>query len=181
MSSLFTHTYLALSVGASLAPRVGRGRFLALSVLLSVLPDADVIGFRFDIAYGDLLGHRGISHSLLFALLLALTVVSVAFRDISRFSRAWWWLLAWFATITASHGVLDAMTAGGLGIGFFSPFDETRYFLPWRPMLVSPIGIANFFSAYGWRVLLSEMLVVWLPATLLAVGIASWRRGGVRG
>jgi membrane-bound metal-dependent hydrolase YbcI (DUF457 family) len=62
--------------------------------------------------------------------------------------------------VTASHGVLDAMTDGGLGIAFFAPFDNTRYFFPFRPVKVSPIGL-SFFSARGLDVIWSELL--WAP------------------
>ena len=55
------------------------------------------------------------------------------------------------------------MTDGGLGIAFFSPFNLQRYFLPWRPIHVSPIGVSRFFSARGLRILWSEILWVWLP------------------
>jgi len=72
--------------------------------------------------------------------------------------------------VTISHGVLDACTNGGLGIAFFAPFSDTRFFLPARPIEVSPIGAA-FFSMRGWSVLESEMLWVWLP-TLAVVGVA---------
>jgi inner membrane protein len=47
--------------------------------------------------------------------------------------------------VKASHGILDAMTDGGLGVAFFSPFDDTRCFFPFRPIKVSPIGL-SFFS-----------------------------------
>jgi inner membrane protein len=57
-----------------------------------------------------------------------------------------------FFLITASHGILDAFTNGGLGIALFSPFDNSRYFFPFRPIQVSPIG-AGFFSMRGLRVL----------------------------
>jgi len=40
-------------------------------VLCSVIPDLDAIGFRFGIHYGDFWGHRGFTHSLIFAALLA--------------------------------------------------------------------------------------------------------------
>ena len=75
----------------------------------------------------------------------------------------WWLLIAHFFLVTASHGVLDAMTDGGLGIAFFAPFDNSRYFLPWRPVMVSPIGVAPFFSHYGLDVLISEFVWIWLP------------------
>jgi inner membrane protein len=62
----------------------------------------------------------------------------------------------------AAHDLLDAMTDGGLGIALFSPFDRTRYFLPWRPIRVAPIG-GGFFSEYGLRALASEARWIWLP------------------
>lgn len=64
------------------------------------------------------------------------------------------------------------MTDGGLGVAFFSPFDDTRYFLPWTPIRVSPIGMERFFSGRGLAVLQSELLWIWLPAAVLAV--AGW-------
>jgi inner membrane protein len=72
-------------------------------------------------------------------------------------------LAALLLAVTATHGLLDAMTDGGLGIAFFSPFDLQRYFLPWRPIHVSPIGVGRFFSARGLRILWSEIFWVWLP------------------
>ena len=175
MATIFTHTYVALALGAPLVPETHRGRFLALSVLCSTLPDADVVGFRLGIAYGDLLGHRGLSHSLFFALLVGLVVVSLGYRHLPRFRRAWWGMFAWFSGITATHGFFDALTDGGLGIAFFSPFHAERYFLPWTPLLVSPIGVQNFFTSYGWAVLRSEMFYIWAPATLLAILLLFWR------
>lgn len=35
------------------------------------------------------------------------------------------------------------LTDGGLGVAFFSPFDNKRYFLPWRPIRVSPISVTH--------------------------------------
>ena len=76
-------------------------------------------------------------------------------------------LFLYFFFCTVSHGVLDAMTDGGLGVAFFSPFDTTRYFFPARPVLVSPIGIGEFFSEYGVRVLASEAVWIGLPSLVL--------------
>jgi inner membrane protein len=82
----------------------------------------------------------------------------------------------YFLVATASHGLLDAMTDGGLGVAFFSPFDNHRYFLPWRPIHVSPIGVGRFFSERGLAVLQTELLWIWLPAALLAVSAWLLRR-----
>ncbi|MCB9914870.1 MAG: metal-dependent hydrolase [Planctomycetes bacterium] len=180
MASLFTHAYAALSGAAVLDGRGDRARLLALSAFASVVPDADVLGFRFGVAYGDLWGHRGLTHSLAFAVLLGLALVRLGFPRERAFTPSWWRLWAWFAAITASHGAFDALTDGGLGVAFLSPFDPTRWFAPWRPVLVSPIGVANFFTAYGARVLRSEVLWIWLPWTL-GLGLVAAVRRAVRG
>jgi inner membrane protein len=84
-------------------------------------------------------------------------------------------LFWWFAAVTASHGMLDAMTNGGRGIAFFAPFSNHRYFFPWRPIQVSPIG-AGFFSARGLSVLVSEARWIWLPSVIIEVSARMFRR-----
>ncbi|HAR45497.1 MAG: hypothetical protein A2X56_03895 [Nitrospirae bacterium GWC2_57_13] len=163
MPSLITHSVVAAAAGAA----VGRSvpvRFWVLSVFCAVLPDADVIGFSLGIRYGDVLGHRGFFHSLFFALLLGLFVTAVFFRSEPYRSRQWSFFAPYFVLLTASHGILDAFTSGGLGIALLSPFDTTRYFFPWTPVRVSPIGIKAFFGPWGARVMVSEILWIWLPA-----------------
>jgi inner membrane protein len=49
------------------------------------------------------------------------------------------------------------MTDGGRGVALLWPFTVHRYFLPWRPIPVAPIGIA-FFSGPGMRVAAVELL-----------------------
>lgn len=163
MASAFTHAFAAVALTKTLSDERRDWRFWTLIAGSAVLPDADVIGFAFGINYEDTLGHRGLAHSLMFATLWSLLITMWAYRKVPRFTRPWWTLLGLFFAATASHGVLDALTNGGLGIGFFSPFDTTRYFFPWRPVYVSPIGVAEFFSRYGAAVMLSEILFVWLP------------------
>ena len=65
------------------------------------------------------------------------------------------------------------MTDGGIGVAFWAPFDAGRYDLPWRPIVVSPLGVRRFFSAWGLAVLASEARWVWLPAALFAA--LAWR------
>lgn len=79
----------------------------------------------------------------------------------------------------ASHGILDAMTDGS-GVAFFAPFDDTRYFLPWRPIPVSPMSPGQFFSRRGVAIMQAETLLLWLPAAVLAMvaaGLGGRRRG----
>ena len=139
-----------------------------------MLPDIDVVGFSFGIEYGDMFGHRGFTHSLFFAAMVG----SVAAWHLSHRSHLSHRLVlfAWFAAITASHGVLDAMTNGGRGIAFFAPFSNHRYFFPWRPIQVSPIG-AGFFSARGLSVLASEARWIWVPSAIMAASARIFRNG----
>jgi inner membrane protein len=163
MASAFTHAFFAAAMGKVYAARPRPARFWLLSTLCAVLPDADVVGFAFGVPYGSMFGHRGITHSLAFALLLACAVVALFFRDAPS-GKA---LVVYFFLVTASHGLLDAMTNGGLGVAFFAPFSAARYFFPFRPVVVSPIGLASFFSDWGVAVIESELLWVWLPASLV--------------
>jgi inner membrane protein len=169
MASAFTHTFVALAAGKLAFPERMSARFWALGLFCALLPDVDIIAFRFGVPYGHWLGHRGFSHSLFFALLAGVAVTLLAFRSEQRFSKRWWLLAAYFIAVTASHGVLDAMTDGGYGTAFFSPIDDHRFFLPWRPLTVAPIGVRGFFSRWGWDVLISELLWIWLPLFLLLV------------
>lgn len=174
MASLISHAVAALGIGTVFArPGVAKHVWV-IGAVCSMVPDIDVIGFQFGIRYGDFWGHRGFTHSLLFAAILA-TLVKLGFlRGSPGLGGISLWLYLFLAT--ASHGLLDAMTNGGLGVAFFSPFDNTRYFLPWRPIVVSPISIARFFSERGLAVLQSELLWIWIPAGLLAVSMLAWRR-----
>lgn len=176
MASLFTHPAvplaLATAVGSDAVPR----RLTLLGIVCSVLPDADVVGFRFGVSYGHLFGHRGFSHSIAFAVLVAVVAAASAGRLGVRRRVAF----AFVLLATASHGFLDALTNGGLGIAFFSPFSNARYFLPWEVLQVSPIGIEHFFTPWGWQVILSELRWVWTPALAVALAGVTVRRLGRR-
>ena len=149
-----------------------------LGMICSVLPDVDVIAFHYGIPYEHVLGHRGISHSLAFAAVLAL-ILSVLVTRLESWRGRLWQVFAFLFLATASHGVLDAMTSGGLGVAFFAPFDNSRYFFPFRPIQVSPVTVSAFFEEAAIRVLSNEMLWIWTPCFLLLAldqGIRRWRR-----
>ncbi len=110
---------------------------LAFSVL-SLAPDLDVIAFRFGIPYSAPFGHRGAAHSICAALVLA-TVAALATR-VSP-GQSLWRLWLFCGAVAASHGLLDALTDGGLGIALLWPFSNERFFAPWTPIPVAPIGV----------------------------------------
>jgi inner membrane protein len=175
VASAFSHAVAALGIGACFYRPGTPKRVWVMGTFCSAIPDLDVIGFRFGIRYADFWGHRGFTHSLLFAALTASAVVLIGFRQttpgLGRLSLGVYFFLA-----TASHGFLDAMTDGGLGVAFFAPFEVHRYFLPWTPIRVSPIAVGQFFSERGLAVIQSELLWIWLPTAFLAVSAWIFRR-----
>ncbi|HZU32912.1 MAG TPA: metal-dependent hydrolase [Candidatus Angelobacter sp.] len=164
MASLFTHAFVGIALGQANPRDLQKDwRFWLAVIACSILPDVDSIGFYMGVPYGALWGHRGLTHSLLFALVLGF--LAALWLD-SSFHREWKLAVLLFF-VAASHGVLDAMTSGGLGVAFFSPFNIRRYFFPWRPILVSPIGTHGFFTTRGLRILWSEFVWVWCPTLIL--------------
>lgn len=131
-----------------------------LGMALAMLPDADVVGFALGINYGDALGHRGASHAILVAAAVA-ALISAILRPLY-----WRTIFGFLFLSMASHGILDAFTNGGLGAALFWPIDDTRYFAPFAPIEVSPIG-RNFFSERGLITLWSELKWIILPAFII--------------
>lgn len=165
MPTVMTHAAFACGLGRIFtARRMPRVWYWDLLIVLSILPDLDILAFRFGIPYADPFGHRGFSHSLLFALAASLACAAVCWR---RCGIRLWDLWGLFFVSAASHGIFDALTNGGLGIAFFWPFDNTRYFFPWQPIEVSEMGYHFFSSSRAWLTLGSELLWVWLPTGIV--------------
>jgi len=175
MPSVFSHAASGLAIGTAFWQPQVPARFWVAGALVAALPDLDSIGFHFGVSYGDTMGHRGLTHSLFFAAALAAVAVAIVFPSgAGPISRTQLWLYLFLAT--ASHGVLDALTNGGLGVAFFAPFDNTRYFFPVTPIQVSPIGVRSFFTERGLRVVASELVWVWLPSLFFAAAVLWMRR-----
>jgi inner membrane protein len=167
MPTTLTHTLVGVGLAEVFASGPMPLSFYGLSAVLSLLPDLDVVSFRFGIPYHSRFGHRGFSHSLCCAVLISLIV---GVLGASYFAVPWWQLAGFSLVVVVVHSLLDALTNGGGGIAFFSPFDDGRYFFPWQPVQVSPIGLA-VFSRWGLRALVSEMMWIWLPLTVLVCAV----------
>lgn len=145
------------------------GSMVAWSAL-SMLPDADVFGFGFGIRYRDPWGHRGATHSIVFALAVAVVVGSIA----AALRRPAFRTAVFAACVVGSHALLDTLTDGGLGCALAWPWSNHRYFAPWNPIPVAPIG-RRFLSPVGLSTALTE-LVMFAPVFLYAL----WPRRHIR-
>ena len=175
MASAISHAVVAAAISAAMGRSVASPRVWAVGAACAVLPDLDVLGFWFGVPYGHPLGHRGLTHSLAFAAGLAAAVAFGFRREPWRQARSRLFLYLFLAT--ASHGLLDALTHGGLGIAFFAPFDNTRYLFPFRPIPASPLDVVSFFTRDGMIILMHEIVWIWLPALLLSAAACGWRQG----
>ncbi|MFL5754211.1 MAG: metal-dependent hydrolase [Bacteroidia bacterium] len=165
MASLFGHAALGYTI-SKLSARKLLLKTVLLCIVCTIIPDADFIGYKLGVPYDSTFGHRGFSHSIFFALLFALLITAAFYKSgYSILEKRKLFLL--FFICTLSHGLLDSLTNGGLGVAYFSPFSNTRYFFPWRPIQVSPLGAAKFFSERGLRVIKSEALWIGLPCTIV--------------
>src|SRR3954451_8659817 len=147
--------YLALDMVAARVSVRSKPSWRAMAAwsALSMLPDSDVIGFSLGVPYSAPWGHRGATHSLTAALcggILAGVAARATRRPALRTG-------AIAFAVLASHGLLDTLTDGGLGAALLWPFDLTRYFAPWQPIPVAPIGL-DFFSSYGLFVSFVELV-----------------------
>lgn len=165
MTTIVTHIALPVLSRFVLGRKVISNRLLWAGIFASILPDLDVVLFKFGVAYANQFGHRGASHS--FLLVLVVAVLAGCCAPWLKSGRLKAFLFVGVSML--SHSVLDALTNGGLGVAWFWPWDQTRYFFPYAPIEVSPLGIRAFVSAWGGKVLLSELLWVWLPLTVLAL------------
>ena len=172
MPTVFSHAAVGFIAARGAAEATAPNTRIAIaSMALAALPDADALFFG-AIPYSHPFGHRGFTHSLFFAALIGLLTAVL-------FSKAGWapahsflTLAILFPVSTASHGFFDAMTDGGLGVAFFAPFSNHRYFFPWRPIPVAPLSLEGLMNSRGIRVLRVEAELFWT----FTLGAAIWDR-----
>ncbi len=124
MDSL-THIALGACIGEAYFEKGFGKRAMLWGMLAQSIPDIDFIASFWMDTSNDLLAHRGITHSILFAVLVIPLFAIIADRmhrphDI-MFKR---WLL-FFATEVFGHLLLDGFN--NYGVGWLEPFSHARY------------------------------------------------------
>lgn len=177
MPTILSHPAVPLAIGLGLGASRIPPRLLGCGVLASIAPDLDVVAFGLGIPYSHDFGHRGASHSLVLAALLGLVALMIA--PALRSGRGTAFLFT--AAAAASHGLLDMLTNGGLGVALWWPWSGERHFFDLRLIEASPLSLSRFFGPAGLTVLWTEFTWIWCPAL---VGLCVMRlfssRGGLR-
>lgn len=169
MPTVISHALVPLTVAIAAGSKRIPPKVALTGMLLAMLPDLDVIGFRFGISYDATWGHRGAMHSLAIGAIVVFGMAAL----VPALRKGW--TMAFLLFAITSHGLLDTMTDGGRGVALLWPVDSTRYFAPWRLIRVSPIG-ARFFTPRGMVTAISELQWIWLPCLLVAVSALTVRR-----
>ncbi|RIA10652.1 inner membrane protein [Flavobacteriaceae bacterium MAR_2010_72] len=163
MASIFGHGVLGYTIAKVASPSLKP--LIILAIVSAILPDMDVLGFNLGVQYDSPMGHRGFTHSIAFAFIWAVIVTLIW----GKLNKQLYFAVIFLSSI--SHGVLDALTTGGRGVGFLIPFDNTRYFFPYQFIKVSPLGFERFFSDWGLQVILNELKYIVIPCVILLSAI----------
>ena len=126
MPTIVTHAAVPICLGLGLGSRIISLRLLLAGVAIAMLPDADVLAFKLGVDYGHVFGHRGFTHSLLFA--FALPTLAMLFHRQLRASAVTVW--AFLLVSLLSHSLLDSLTTGGKGVGWLWPWCDERFLPP---------------------------------------------------
>jgi membrane-bound metal-dependent hydrolase YbcI (DUF457 family) len=112
MASVISHPAVPLALAVALGPSRIPPALTVAACAASILPDIDALGYAAGVPYDHVLGHRGFTHSLFFASVVALLGALFA----RRLGAAPATTFAVIFVAAASHGLLDSMTTGGLGV-----------------------------------------------------------------
>lgn len=178
MASAFGHALSAVAFGSLLNKEIKSPKFWILGIVCAVLPDLDVLAFKFNIEYGHMFGHRGFTHSIFFAFFFSLIVVGLFYKRKALTRKKFTALWLYFFICVLSHALLDALTTGGKGVALLAPFTDERYFLPWRVIRVSPMSISRFFTDRAFAILASEAFWIGIPSIIII--IIGWGRNKIR-
>src|SRR5690554_2848535 len=118
MDSL-TQIVLGAAVGeAVLGKKIGN-KAMVLGAIAGTIPDFDIAAGYFTDTVSALEIHRGVTHSIVFAVVAGLLFAwLLALWDKRATLKEWWWF--WFLAFV-THGILDAQTTWGTRL--FWPFD----------------------------------------------------------
>jgi inner membrane protein len=161
VASAIAHAAVALARGAAGVPEELDRRLFVATIACACWPDLDYGTLLFEVRPNETFGHRGGTHSLFVAIVVAAIVAFAFFR--AQFLR----VFSFLAVAGASHGILDAMTAGDLGVALFWPLTSARFHFPFALLASCPVGMNEYFGYWGILTIANEVLYVVLPIALV--------------
>lgn len=168
MCTDWTHAFAGVAIARLATGRKMPWLYWGLAAFLPVIPDFDVFSIH---AYDNSpLAHRGLTHSLFFALALGLLAAALTFRKFIVPLLDLWGV---FFVVTASHGILDALNRHTAGVALFWPFSSARYG-PWGPIPVPDIAF-QLPDPRTSQAVRGELLWVWLPLGAAVIGMSAYR------
>lgn len=163
------HLMVGSAVGAGYAQDTDAPRRrLAICgfALLGLLPDLDLLGGVFGVSPDGPLGHRGLTHSLVFAAAVALLIALIAWGRKARPGP----IALWTFLAVGSHGIVDMLSSQGHGPMLFWPFTTETWLFAWRP--VPGVATASeYFSLHAIPTFLTEA-VIFSPFLVYALWVA---------
>src|SRR5207253_522445 len=167
MATILTHGIVGYTLAKICVRKPVTPVYWVLAFLVPMIPDLDVLGLKYGVNYADCWGHRGATHSLAFAFAVSLIIFLIfqLFAQVPTFKLGkdcFWGLFLGMS----SHGMIDALTNGGLGVAIFWPMNCRRYFFGFRPIEVSPLTLSRF-AEQSIYILKSEVLWIWLPCAVI--------------
>jgi inner membrane protein len=137
---------------------------------LALAPDLDLVTSLWGVPPNTPFAHRGITHSLSFALAVAGLVALLYRGSTGRKVLAGGIALA----ALASHGVLDTMSQLGNGPMLLWPFSAQSYEFIWRP-IPGVLNAAHYLTVQAIPTLIVETLI-FLPLILFTLATLLPRR-----
>ncbi|MEZ4589130.1 MAG: metal-dependent hydrolase [Gemmatimonadales bacterium] len=158
-----SHIAVGMAAGQGVTPsRRHRLAWLLWLVAVSCAADLDLGLALFGQPHNSIYGHRGLTHSLGFAVVAALATALLAPRwGRGRGSAAAVGFLAY-----GSHLVLDCLNVGSRGVPWFWPLSSAFHSLPWAP-IPAVESASEFLTPRAFPVLGAELLLFapfWLYA-----------------
>ena len=154
---LVTQTVLGAGVGELVLGKKAGNKAIFWGAIGGIIPDLDVLFTSFFSEVDGLFVHRGFSHSLIFAFILAPMLgwlIHRIHRKKMNITRREWTMLIFWSIFT--HPILDYFT--GYGTGAFFPFSNYR-------VEFGTIGIVDLF--YTIPFILALLIIPFLRRTAL--------------
>ena len=173
MPTVISHSIVAAGI-ARWFHFANKRKLLFAAILLAAIPDFDTILMGI-FGHDSIFRHRGIMHSILFAVCTSGLATLLFHRKHWIERRNVWKLFGLFFIFAFSHPLLDGFSTGGyIGVAYLAPFDNTRYVLG-DLLPLAPLDPGRLFTSRGLSLFLTEAGMLWS----FAVGSILWTKEGV--